>query len=120
MLTPEFYDLLTQNPAPLDLRALRALKASSLALDIYMWLSHRTFYLDKPQKLPWQALAGQLGSDYKDLKVFRYYVRKAVTKIKAFWPELNADFDDLEIITLYPSKSIILKRNLRRENLFTS
>ena len=119
-LTPEFFEAITKNPAPLDLRALKALKSSSMALDIYMWLSHRTFYLDKPQRLSWKALQGQLGADYNHEKTLRQNVRKAVNKIKVFWPELNADFDNPEVITLYPSKSLISPREARQGKLLLS
>jgi hypothetical protein len=120
ILTPEFFDSITYNPAPMDMRALKALKASSMALDMYMWLSHRTFYLTTPQKLPWEALEAQMGSDYKELKIFRHYIRKAVNKIKVFWPELNADFDNPEVITLYPSKSLISPKEARQGKLLFS
>lgn len=119
-LTPDFFEAITKNPAPLDMRALRALKNSSMALDIYMWLSHRTFYLDKPQRLSWKALQGQLGADYSLEKTLRQNVRKAVNKIKVFWPELNADFDNPEIITLYPSRSLITAKEVRQGKLLFS
>lgn len=119
-LTPEFFEAITKNPAPLDLRALKALKSSSMALDIYMWLSHRTFYLEKSQHLSWKALQGQLGADYNHEKTLRQNVRKAVNKIKVFWPELNADFDNSEVITLYPSKSLISTREARQGKLLFS
>lgn len=119
-LTPDFFEAITKNPAPLDMRALRALKNSSMALDIYMWLSHRTFYLDKPQRLSWKALQGQLGADYSLEKTLRQNVRKAVNKIKVFWPELKADFDNPEVITLYPSKSLITPKEARQGKLLLS
>lgn len=119
-LTPEFFDTITLNPAPLDMRALSALKSSSMALDLYMWLSHRTFYLDNPQRLSWKALEAQLGSNYSELKIFRLKVRRVINKIKVFWPELNADFDNPEIITLYPSKSLISLKDVRQDRFLFS
>lgn len=116
-LTPDFFEAITKNPAPMDMRALKALKNSSMALDIYMWLSHRTFYLSKPQRLSWKALEGQIGANYSHEKTLRQNVRKAVNKIRVFWPELNVNFDDPDIITLYPSKSIITPREMRQGKL---
>ena len=40
-LTADFYDEITKHPVPLDLRALRALKKSPLAIDLYCWLTYR-------------------------------------------------------------------------------
>ena len=116
-LTPDFFEAITKNPAPMDMRALKALKNSSMALDIYMWLSHRTFYLSKPQRLSWKALEGQIGANYSTEKALRQNVRKAVNKIRVFWPDLNVDFDNPEVITLYPSKSIITPREMRQGKL---
>lgn len=56
---------------PIDLRALKALKGSPLALDIYSWLTHRMSYLRKPCLIPWEALQTQFGADYGRLRDFK-------------------------------------------------
>ena len=55
----------------LDLRALKALKGSPLALDIYSWLTYRMSYLRKPCLIPWEALQTQFGADYGRLRDFK-------------------------------------------------
>ena len=45
VLSAEFYDELVAHAVPIDLRALKALKSSPLALDIYSWLTYRMSYL---------------------------------------------------------------------------
>jgi hypothetical protein len=35
-----------------------------MALDIYCWLTHRMFYLEKPVEIPWPLLQLQFGADY--------------------------------------------------------
>jgi hypothetical protein len=42
-LRGDFYAAITAGPVPVDLRALRALKRSPLALDLYAWLVHTAF-----------------------------------------------------------------------------
>ena len=64
VLSAEFYDELVAHAVPIDLRALRALKSSPLALDIYSWLTYRMSYLRKPCLIPWEPLQTQFGSDY--------------------------------------------------------
>ena len=118
-LSPEFYDMIMFNPTPLDMRALHALKSSSMALDVYMWLSHRTFYLSKPQRLPWKALAAQMGAEYGRLRDFRKKVQNIIPKIRVFWPDLRVNFDDPEIITLYPSKPLITPKEMKRGKLIS-
>ncbi len=56
---------------PIDLRALKALKGSPLALDIYSWLTYRMSYLRKPCLIPWEALQTQFGADYGRLRDFK-------------------------------------------------
>lgn len=56
---------------PIDLRALKALKGSPLALDIYSWLTYRMSYLRKPCLIPWEALQTQFGADYRRLRDFK-------------------------------------------------
>jgi hypothetical protein len=45
VLSAEFYEELVAHPVPIDLRALKALKGSPLALDISSWLTYRMSYL---------------------------------------------------------------------------
>ena len=59
-----FFNELIDRPVPVDMRALKALKRSPLALDIYCWLTYRLSYLRKPTEIPWPALQMQFGADY--------------------------------------------------------
>lgn len=63
-LNSKFFREIIERPVPVDMRALQALKRSPLALDIYCWLSHRMFYLQKPIEIPWPLLQLQFGADY--------------------------------------------------------
>ena len=63
-LGSKFFREIIERPVPIDLRALKALKRSPMALDIYCWLTHRMFYLQKPVEIPWPLLQLQFGADY--------------------------------------------------------
>lgn len=63
-LGSKFFREIIERPVPIDLRALKALKRSPMALDIYCWLTHRMFYLQKPVEIPWSLLQLQFGADY--------------------------------------------------------
>jgi hypothetical protein len=63
-LGKRFFDEITQRPVPIDIRALRALRGSSMRIDIYNWLTYRISYLKQPTVIPWEALQGQFGADY--------------------------------------------------------
>jgi hypothetical protein len=71
VLSSEFYNELVAHAVPIDLRALKALKGSPLALDIYSWLTYRMSYLKKPSLIPWEALQTQFGADYRRLRDFK-------------------------------------------------
>ncbi len=76
VLNTDFYEELVAHALPIDLRALKALRGSPLALDIYSWLTYRMSYLRKPCLIPWEALQTQFGADYgrpRDFK--RKFVR---------------------------------------------
>ena len=63
-LSTDFFEGIVQNPVPVDMRALKALKRSPMALDIYCWLTYRLSYLRKPTEIPWSALQMQFGAEY--------------------------------------------------------
>lgn len=67
-LSAEFYDEITKAPVPVDMRVLKMLKRSPLALDVYCWLSYRIYTLNMARRpavlIPWQALQMQFGAGY--------------------------------------------------------
>ena len=58
-LGEKFFEEIIQHPIPLDINTLTALKRSSLGLDLYLWLTYRTFALKRPLRLPWPTLYRQ-------------------------------------------------------------
>ena len=60
-LGEEFFNEIIRHPVPLDMNTLKALKRSPLGLDLYMWLTYRTFSLDGPKRLSWPMLYRQFG-----------------------------------------------------------
>ncbi|HRJ01915.1 MAG TPA: replication protein RepA [Hyphomonas sp.] len=63
-LSKPFYQECVDHPLPVDLRVIKVLRSSPLAMDIYMWLTHRMSYLSRRTTIPWQSLMAQFGSDY--------------------------------------------------------
>lgn len=89
-LSEPFYREVVQHPVPVDMRALKALKQSPLALDLYLWLTYRMSYLDKPTTISWEGLATQFGSNYADIKNFRAHFIKELQKVFAVYPAADA------------------------------
>ena len=63
-LSEPFFKECIEHPIPLDMRAMRSLGSSPLALDIYVWITHRMSYLSRRTIIPWISLQGQFGSNY--------------------------------------------------------
>ena len=57
-----FHEVIT-NPVPLDMNTLRAVKRSPLGIDLYLWLTYRTFHLTRPLRLTWSQLYQQFGAE---------------------------------------------------------
>lgn len=63
-LSTDFYKEIIERPVPVDMGALKALKRSPMALDIYFWMTYRLSYLRKDTVIPWPLLQAQFGADY--------------------------------------------------------
>lgn len=107
-LGERFFEEITSNPIPIDIRALMALKRSPMALDLYSWLTYRMFYLSKPVRLPWGSLQAQFGSDYADTpqgrQGFRRKFTEALKKVRVIYPDAKVESIDGGIMLL-PSKT---------------
>ena len=104
------YESSVDAPVPVDLRALRALKQSPMSLDLYAWLTFRTFRVSqrgKPAFVPWAAVRQQLGSDFSDLKNFKKCAKKALVRVQAVYPDLRVRCVDGGI-EVHPSRPAVL------------
>jgi hypothetical protein len=108
-LTEPFFQELIRYPVPVDMRALRALSRSPLAIDIYCWLTYRMSYLRKPVEIPWPALQAQFGADYDDIKNFRAAFREQLRKVVGVYPAARAEEGE-EGLVLRPSRTHIAPR----------
>lgn len=98
-LGEDLFNEIIKNPVPIDMRILKAMRRSSLGLDLYMWLSYKTFSLysqgKKPERLTWERLYAQFGSDpslAKDkdtVQNFRKDALREMRKLKVCWPALS-------------------------------
>ena len=62
-LGEDFFNEIIAHPIPIDKNTLRAMKRSPLGLDLYLWLTYRTFALKRPLRLTWRQLYWQFGAD---------------------------------------------------------
>lgn len=98
-LGQEMFEEILAHPVPLDMRILKAMRRSSLGLDLYMWLSYKTFTLynqgKNPERLSWDHLYLQFGvdpskaSDKFVVRDFRKDFLREIKKLKLCWPGLS-------------------------------
>ncbi len=106
-LGKKFFEEAINSPVPVDMRALKALKRSPLALDIYCWLTYRMSYLRKSTEIPWPALEMQFGADYasdeQGLRNFKKKFLHHLRKVLILYPEAHVE-DGERGLLLKPSK----------------
>ncbi|PSB40877.1 plasmid encoded RepA protein [Cyanosarcina cf. burmensis CCALA 770] len=112
-LGEKFYQSIISSPVPIDLRALRALKKSPLALDIYGWATYVTYSVNnsrKPRCVSWDLLHQQFGSDYKRICDFRTKALAALKKIKVVYPDLHTE-NIKGGVKILPSTTAVLSKS---------
>lgn len=111
VLNETFYQELIDRPVPLDMRALRGLAKSPLALDIYAWLTYRLSYLERDQLISWELLQMQFGADYKLTRQFKAAFTQRLKKVLEVYPSARVS-PDAEGLILSPSPTHVPKRHL--------
>ena len=85
-LSQEFFEEILAAPVPIDIRALKALKRSPMALDIYLWLTFRNSYLKTSTVITWEQLRMQFGAEYNRADNFKAAFTEALKKVAVVYP----------------------------------
>lgn len=93
-LSEKFFNEVIDRPVPIDMRAIKALKRSPMALDIYTWLTYRSSYLKHPTVIPWAALALQFGSNYAQVRQFKAAFLTELRKVVTVYGRVQVDATD--------------------------
>lgn len=118
-LGEDLFNEIMAHPIPLDMNTLKAMSRSSLGLDLYLWLTYKTFRLPQPTRLSWKRLYRQFGADPARaddrnlVNGFRTKFLRELRKLKTAWPELDVEVmrGGLEIRGSHP---LIEPRDARR------
>ena len=117
-LGEKFFNEIIRHPVPLDLNILKALKRSSLGLDLYLWLTYRTFTLRRPLRLSWRQVYRQFVVNPARtggggaINNFRTDCLRELKKINMAWPSLGYSTAQ-GVLILWPSKSTIVSTHLQ-------
>ena len=115
-LGEEFFHEIIRHPVPLDMNTLKALKRCALGLDLYLWLTYRTFALRAPLRLPWLQVYRQFGPNpnnaatHDAVQNFRRRILRELKKIKLAWPGLSYSTAK-GVLILHPSTPVIAPLN---------
>ena len=100
--TPEFirlddiyFEYLAKHSVPLDEGAIRALRHSAAALDLYTWIAHRVHRVPpwREDRFSWQEFREQCSARYARLADFKRFFRRHFRAVQAVYPEANATLD---------------------------
>jgi hypothetical protein len=108
-LSKDFFEAITAAPVPVDMRALKALKRSPLALDLYAWASYTAYQTQRKQQsrfVSWELLHEQMGAEYNRLDNFQAAAKAAMRKVQAVYPTLGIDYEKGGVRVL-PSKPAV-------------
>lgn len=89
-----FFKAITSAPVPVDMRSLKALKKSPLALDLYAWATYTAYQTQKTGKersISWERLHEQFGAEYSTIKNFSNKAWKSLIKVQLVYPNLNIE-----------------------------
>lgn len=94
LLSDGFFQEIMRSSVPVDLRKLHALRASPLAMDLYVWCTYRVrdlrrSYRHRPLVVSWDDLHAQFGAGYEVTKEFARWARKSLERVHRVWPELR-------------------------------
>jgi hypothetical protein len=70
-LSELFYQQLRTHPVSIDKASVMAIRNSSMALDLYMWLAYRLRGLENDRAVSWVALKGQFGGGVSAMRNFK-------------------------------------------------
>ncbi len=111
-LNEDFFNEIVNSPVPVDLRVLKSIARSPLAIDIYSWLTYRISYLRHKTSINWSLLQLQFGSGYpqtpQGLRNFKKAFIRELKKINLFCQGINVEVNQSQLV-LKPSKPHISK-----------
>jgi len=84
---------------PVDMKALRNITHSARGIDIFLWLSHRLYRLNKTTTVPWKSLLQQFAKDGAHLGSFRGRFREALELVlERAYPAANVELTEAGLI----------------------
>lgn len=107
-LSESFFQQLRQHAVPLDEAAIRHIRNSSMALDVYCWLAYRLHALPESKLISWTALATQFGAGIRLRKHFKAAFTENLQLAQAVYRDARVELAP-EGLLLHPSPPPVRK-----------
>jgi hypothetical protein len=86
-LSAVLFHSILERSAPLSTQAIKHLRKSPMDLDVYAWLVHRLFHLQRPSMVSWTQLSEQFGHSYRETRTFRRFFLDSLYRVSKVYPE---------------------------------
>ena len=103
VLSSVLFHSILERSAPLATHAIKRLRKSPMDLDVYAWLVHRLFHLNKPSMVSWSQLSDQFGHSYELPRKFRHFFLDSLKRVLVVYPEAKLSVSDAGVLLL-PSR----------------
>lgn len=108
-LHDHFYHEVKEHSFPVKEENVHYLRPSTMAIDLYLFLTHRMYSVSKDTYISWKSLNRQFGSNYSNHLDFGRRARKYLRKIRSeIYPEVNFSFEPGRLV-LKKSKTPVSK-----------
>lgn len=114
-LGERMFDYMLEHAVPVDMRAVRALQQSPLALDVYCWAAYRAPSVPSTHatRIQWSSLKKQFGSDYDAESDFKIAFCLALKQVQLVYPKLMCEVSASHFV-LRRSDPSVPRRTSRR------
>lgn len=104
-LSDEYWNSVKDHAVPMDRRTIIALQNNAMCLDIYNWLTHRLYRIEKGKTvfITWKLIKAQFGHTYAKMDSFKRDFRKNLQNVRGQYPTANIFEDKNKGFTLLPS-----------------
>lgn len=117
-LSEPFFELIKRHAVPFDLRIMTILRQSTLAMDIYLWLTYTFQSLKKAKCVFWASLKSQFGHNYAENRsgrsVFKKRFTAAMKLIHTVYPSAKLVLT-CDGLIIKPSQSSVIKRPVKEK-----
>lgn len=98
-----------QSAMPVIAADVHRLQHSPFQIDIYTWLNHRLFNLQRKQSIPYFALSQQFGCHYKNQWHFRHAFRRNLSAVRNVYIQASVETGK-NTVTLFRSGTTLPRR----------